>query len=112
VLAVAVRYLGSPYLYGGSSPRGFDCSGYTGHVYRQLGISLPRTANQQMNATRRISRSQARSGDLVFFVSGGRAYHVGIYAGGGKMYDAPRPGRTVGKHVIWDAAVVYGRVIR
>jgi cell wall-associated NlpC family hydrolase len=112
VLAVAVRYLGTPYLYGGSSPRGFDCSGYTGHVFRQLGIALPRTAHQQMRATRRISRSQARPGDLVFFVSAGRAYHVGIYAGGGKMYDAPRPGRTVGKRAIWDAAVVYGRVIR
>jgi cell wall-associated NlpC family hydrolase len=94
------------------TPRGFDCSGFTGYVYRQLGISLPRTANQQMLATRRVSRSAARPGDLVFFVSGGRAYHVGLYAGGGKLYDAPRTGKTVSKRAIWDAAVVFGRVTR
>ncbi|HST82930.1 MAG TPA: C40 family peptidase [Kineosporiaceae bacterium] len=112
VLAVAARYVGTPYRYGGTTPRGFDCSGYTGYVYRQLGISLPRTANQQMQATRRISRSQARAGDLVFFVSGNRAYHVGIYAGGGQIYDSPRSGKTVQKRAIWDAAVVFGRVAR
>jgi peptidoglycan DL-endopeptidase CwlO len=110
VLAVAARYVGTPYVYGGTSPRGFDCSGYTGYVYRQLGKSLPRTADQQMRATRRISRTQARAGDLVFFVSGGRAYHVGIYAGGGMMYDAPHTGKRVQKRAIWDAAVVFGRV--
>src|SRR4051794_12953441 len=92
VLAVAARYVGTPYVYGGTTPRGFDCSGFTGYVYRQLGMHLPRTANQQMHATHRVSRSHARPGDLVFFVSGGHAYHVGIYAGGGKMYDSPRTG--------------------
>jgi cell wall-associated NlpC family hydrolase len=112
VLAIAARYVGVPYVYGGTSPHGFDCSGYTGYVYRQLGISLPRTANQQMQATRRVSRSQARAGDLVFFVSGGRAYHVGIYAGGGKMYAAPHTGERVQKEKIWDASAVYGRVSR
>ncbi len=112
VLAIASRYLGTRYLYGGTSPRGFDCSGYTGYVYRQLGVSLPRTANQQMLSTNRVSRSKARVGDLVFFTSGGRAYHVGIYAGNGKMYDAPRAGKTVQKRAIWDASVVFGRVSR
>jgi cell wall-associated NlpC family hydrolase len=112
VLAVAARYVGTPYVYGGSTPRGFDCSGFTSYVYRQLGISLPRTANQQMQATRRVSRSQARAGDLVFFVSANRAYHVGIYAGKGKMYDSPRSGKRVSKRAIWDAAVVFGRVTR
>jgi len=110
VLSIAARYVGTPYRYGGTTPRGFDCSGYTRYVYAKLGISLPRTANMQMNATRRIKRSQARPGDLVFFVSSGRAYHVGIYAGGGMMYDSPRSGKSVSKRKIWDAAVVFGRV--
>jgi cell wall-associated NlpC family hydrolase len=63
-----------------------------------------------MLATRRISRSEARAGDLVFFVSGGRAYHNGIYAGNGLMYDSPRSGKTVQKRAIWDATVVFTRV--
>jgi cell wall-associated NlpC family hydrolase len=110
VLSIAARYIGTPYVYGGTTPRGFDCSGYTRYVYAQLGISLPRTANEQMNATRRVSRSEARPGDLVFFVSGGRAYHNGIYAGNGMMYDSPRSGKTVSKREIWDATIVFGRV--
>jgi cell wall-associated NlpC family hydrolase len=112
VLSVAARYVGTPYRYGGTTPRGFDCSGYVGYVFRQLGVSLPRTANQQMHATRKVSRSQARAGDLVFFVSGGRAYHVGIYAGHNKMYDSPRTGKTISKRAIWTSAVVFGRVTR
>ena len=110
VLAVAARYVGIAYVYGGTTPRGFDCSGYTSYVYRQVGISLPRTANQQKNATKQISRSNARPGDLVFFTSGGRAYHVGIYAGGNMMYDSPRSGKSVSKRAIWSSAVVFGRV--
>ena len=110
VLAIAARYVGTPYLYGGTTPKGFDCSGFTRYVYAQVGISLPRTANQQMNATRRVSRSEARPGDLVFFVSGGSAYHNGLYAGNGMMYDSPRSGKTLQKREIWDATVVFGRV--
>ncbi|MFI7589882.1 C40 family peptidase [Spongisporangium articulatum] len=110
VLAIAARYVGTPYLYGGTTPNGFDCSGYTGYVYRQLGVSLPRTADQQLNATRQISRADARPGDLVFFVSGGRAYHNGIYAGGNLMYDSPRSGKSVSKRDIWSADVVFTRV--
>jgi cell wall-associated NlpC family hydrolase len=110
VLSIAARYVGTPYVYGGTTPKGFDCSGYTRYVYKQLGVSLPRTADQQLNATRRISRSAARPGDLVFFVSGGRAYHNGIYAGNGMMYDAPRSGKSVQKREIWDATIVFGRV--
>jgi cell wall-associated NlpC family hydrolase len=112
VLAAAARYVGAAYRYGSASPRGFDCSGYTGYVYHLLGIFLPRTADQQMQATRRIPRSQARIGDLVFFVSAAQAYHVGIYAGHGQMYNASRPGRTVQKQAIWSADVVFGRVRR
>ena len=110
VLQVAQRYLGVPYRLGGTTPSGLDCSGYTGLVYRQLGVQLPRTAQQQMLATRPVAARDARPGDLVFFLSGGRAYHTGIYAGGGAMYDAPKPGRTVTKRALWRAAVVFHRV--
>jgi peptidoglycan DL-endopeptidase CwlO len=110
VLAIAARYVGIRYLYGGTTPSGFDCSGFTGYVYRQLGVSLPRTANQQMLATQQVSRSEAKLGDLVFFVSGGRAYHNGIYAGGNMMYDSPRAGKALQKREIWSAAVVFTRV--
>jgi peptidoglycan DL-endopeptidase CwlO len=109
-VAIASRYLGVPYLYGGSSPRGFDCSGLTQYVYGQLGKSLPRTAQQQYNATTRISRSSARPGDLVFFFSGGIVSHVGIYTGGNMMIAAPHTGDVVKKQTIYSANVAFGRV--
>lgn len=97
ILAIAARYVGTPYSYGGASPSGFDCSGYTQYVYGQAGISLPRTSGGQGSGGRRISASEARPGDLVWSGSG----HIGIYAGGGMMYDAPRSGKTVQKRSIW-----------
>ena len=92
VISVASRYLGTPYRYGGTTPAGFDCSGFVQYVFNLLGFSLPRTANEQMNATKRITRSEAQAGDLVFFVSGGKATHVGIYAGDGYIIDAGSSG--------------------
>ncbi len=111
VIALASRYVGVPYRYGGSSPSGFDCSGYVQYVYSHLGFKLPRTADQQLHAVRRISRSQARPGDLVFFVYGGYSSHVAIYAGDGMMYDAPHRGARVNKRKIYSASVVFGRVV-
>jgi len=110
VLAVAARYVGISYRMGGTSPSGFDCSGYVQYVYRLLGVSLPRTTDQQLAAVTRIPRLQARPGDLVFFMSGRGAYHVGIYAGGGMMYDSPRTGKRVSKRAIFSSNVVFGRV--
>ena len=99
VVAIAKRYTGVPYVYGGTTPRGFDCSGFTSYVYRQAGHSLPRTAAAQASATRRVSSPQP--GDLVFY--GYPAYHVGIYVGGGNMIDAAKPGTRIHVHAIWGA---------
>jgi cell wall-associated NlpC family hydrolase len=111
VLAVASRYIGVSYRYGGTSPRGWDCSAAMQYIYNQIGVRLPRTANQQMLASKRISRSEARPGDLVFMVSGGAAYHVGAYAGGNQFYDAGRQGKSFSKREIWTSNVVFGRVL-
>jgi cell wall-associated NlpC family hydrolase len=111
VLSIAARYVGIAYRYGGDDPRGFDCSGYVKYVFAQLGYSLPRTADSMMDSTRRISRSEAQAGDLVFFINGGRATHVGIYAGDGMMYDSPRTGKRISRRSIYSSRVVFGRVI-
>lgn len=106
VLAIAAQYKGLMYLYGGTSPStGFDCSGFTQFVFKKVGISLPRTAEAQRQATTRVSNPQP--GDLVFF--GSPAYHVGIYAGGGRMWDSPRSGKSIDLHSIWSSNVTYGR---
>jgi cell wall-associated NlpC family hydrolase len=110
VLAVASRYIGVAYRYGGTTPAAWDCSGATKYIFAQVGIDLPRTANQQMLASTRISRSEAQVGDLVFFTSGGSAYHVGIYAGDNMMYDAGRTGTSFSKRAIWTSAVSFGRI--
>lgn len=111
VVAVAERYLGVPYLAGGASPDGFDCSGLVMYVFAQFGINLPRTSDGQMGATTRIARSEARAGDLVFFVdSSGNAYHVGIYVGGNMIIDSPKPGQVVQEREIWTSSVSFHRV--
>jgi cell wall-associated NlpC family hydrolase len=111
VIAVASRYLGVSYRYGGDTPLGWDCSGATSYIYSQVGVRIPRTANQQMLASKRIPRSEARPGDLVFMISGGEAYHAGIYAGNNMMYDAGRTGKSFSKREIFTSTVVFGRVI-
>ncbi|MFD4566719.1 NlpC/P60 family protein [Streptomyces sp. NPDC058467] len=89
--AVAYAYgkLGSPYVWGATGPDAFDCSGLAQAAYRSAGISLPRTTYAQINAGRRVSRSELLPGDLVFFYSG--ISHVGIYVGNGQMIHAPNP---------------------
>jgi cell wall-associated NlpC family hydrolase len=90
--SIALQYLGVPYVYGGASPSGFDCSGLVMYVYAQLGISLPHYTVAQWNATEPISQSQMEPGDLVFFDGLG---HVGIYIGNGQFVDAPHTGSVV-----------------
>lgn len=81
-VSIAYQYLGVPYVYGGASPSGFDCSGFTMYVYNQLGISLPHGATPQLKYGTYVSRSELQPGDLVFFSNGSYpASHVGIYVG-------------------------------
>lgn len=110
-IARAKQYVGKvPYVSGGTSPvTGFDCSGYTQFVYRVTGVAhLPRTAEQQRGAVRRIPRSQARPGDLIFYLSGGTAYHEGVYAGNGMQYAAASPHDGIVYQAVWSSAVQYG----
>jgi len=96
VVQVALQYQGVPYRYGGSTPAGFDCSGFVQYVYAQFGVALPRTVSQQAAAGVRISREDARPGDIVIM-----AGHNGIYLGGGTFIDAPRSGGVVSVRPIW-----------
>jgi len=110
-IRIAKKYVGVRYRYGGTTPSGFDCSGYTKYVWKKAGRTLPRTSRAQYAKLRKISRAKARAGDLVFFKSSsGRVYHVGIYAGKNKMYDSPRPGKRVSLRKIWSTRVSFGRV--
>ncbi|WP_243757636.1 C40 family peptidase [Allobranchiibius sp. GilTou38] len=105
VVAIAERYIGVPYVYGGTTPSGFDCSGFTSYVYAQLGINLPRTAAAQQASATPVSTPQP--GDLVFF--GSPAYHVGIYLGNGMMIAAPKPGDHVKIEAVYGTPSGYGR---
>lgn len=94
VLNYAYQFLGTPYVWGGSTPSGFDCSGFTSYVYRKFGVNLPRVSRSQATVGTKIAYSDLQAGDLVFFGSGSIS-HVGIYIGGGNMIHSPRPGKTV-----------------
>ncbi|MCH5674503.1 C40 family peptidase [Streptomyces gilvus] len=109
-LQVAASKKGSPYKWGATGPRRFDCSGLTLYSYKAAGKKLPRTAAQQYNKTHHISAKSRKAGDLVFFHSGSNVYHVGIYAGQGKIWHAPKTGDVVRLQKIWTKSVWYGRV--
>lgn len=112
VVAAARAQRGKPYRHGAEGPRAFDCSGLTTYAYRTVRVNLPRTANAQYRAAHPVSRAAARPGDLVFWLRGGRAYHVGVYAGAGRVWHAPKPGDRVRLATIWSPREVrFGRVI-
>jgi peptidoglycan DL-endopeptidase CwlO len=92
VVGIAMRYLGIPYVWGGSTPAGFDCSGFVMYVYAQVGVSLPHSSYAQFGMGVPVSSSDLQPGDLVFFDGAG---HVGIYIGGGQFIHAPHTGDVV-----------------
>ena len=92
VVGIAMQYLGTPYVYGGASPGGFDCSGFVMYVFGQVGVSLPHNAAAQYGSGMPVSRDQLQPGDLVFFDGLG---HVGIYIGGGQFIHSPHTGDVV-----------------
>jgi cell wall-associated NlpC family hydrolase len=106
VFATAQKYIGVPYVYGGSTPAGFDCSGYVMFVYAQFGVSLPHSSTQQGHIGQTISVANAQPGDVIALNDGS---HVGFYAGTDSsgnvlILDAPKPGGSVGIRPIWTSA--------
>lgn len=105
----AAKYIGVPYVYGGTSPSGFDCSGLIYYAAKEAGISLPRTSQAQSTLGSYVSVSDLKAGDLVFWGGVGSAYHVGIYIGGGQYLHAPAPGQNVTIQSIAYFAPSFGR---
>ena len=107
VIAIAKQYVGVPYVYGGTTPSGWDCSGYIAFVYDKVGVNLPRTSGAQKAAGTVVSASEAKPGDLVFSPG-----HIGIYAGNGMMYDAgSSSSNTSYRSHSWMGSVTYIRVL-
>lgn len=94
--SIAASLVGTPYRYGGSSPRGFDCSGLVYYAYRKAGIRVPRTTSAQLNRARRVALHELQPGDLLFFrLDRSTVSHVGIYTGDGRFVHAPSSGKKV-----------------
>jgi cell wall-associated NlpC family hydrolase len=92
----ALEVVGTPYVWGGNAPGGFDCSGLVQYSYSLAGLELPRVTIKQRSASRAVARKQARPGDLLFFhIDGKRNSHIGIYIGDGQFVHAPRTGKFV-----------------
>lgn len=96
VFAVAQKYIGDPYVYGGDTPAGFDCSGFVMYVYAQFGIALPHSVSGEAARGTRISLQSAVPGDLIVMPG-----HIGFYAGNGNILDAPDSGREISIRRIW-----------
>jgi cell wall-associated NlpC family hydrolase len=105
-IEIAAQLVGTPYVWGGTTPDGFDCSGFTSYVYAQLGISLSRLSADQRYDGVEVPRDQALPGDLVWSPG-----HVGLFAGGNLMIDSPRPGKSVQFRDMWQTDPIFIRVI-
>jgi len=110
-LLLAKKQKGKPYRRGASGPKAFDCSGLVKYVMKKQHTKVPRTAQAQYRAAKKIKKSKIKVGDLVFFNSGGHIYHVGIYAGHHKIWHAPKPGSRVKLATIWTSRWKAGRVV-
>jgi cell wall-associated NlpC family hydrolase len=112
VLAITRQKQGDPYVYGAAGPSAFDCSGLTMYVMKRMGVTLTHSASEQRRSpkVRAIRAEYRRPGDLVFVRWGSGASHVAIYAGGGKWWEAPKPGTSVLIRPIWTTNVAYGRI--
>jgi cell wall-associated NlpC family hydrolase len=108
VAAVARQYLGVPYVFGGETPAGFDCSGLVKYVFAQFGLNLPHSVSGQRAAGREVSRANALPGDIVVWNNGS---HDGIYTGNGIFIDAPKPGDHVKERPIWSKDVRFYRLL-
>ncbi|GAA4718851.1 Cell wall-associated hydrolase, NlpC family [Promicromonospora umidemergens] len=105
IVSIGMRYLGVPYLWGGETPAGMDCSGFTSYVFAQVGINLPRTSSEQRYAGTEVPWSQAQPGDLLWSPG-----HIAIYAGDGMQIEAPVPGKSVRYTQVWQSNPVVLRV--
>ena len=111
VVAEASHHSVAPYKYGAAGPTRFDCSGFTMYVFSRFGKRLPHSSAAQYSAVHHVAKNQMAPGDLIFFrSSSGRITHVGIYAGAGKFWHAPRAGTVVKLAPIYSSNYVVGRV--
>ncbi|MGA9851468.1 MAG: C40 family peptidase [Gammaproteobacteria bacterium] len=113
VVRLVSQQLGAPYLYGGDTPQGFDCSGLVYYVFRHAGLTVPRTANDQLYASHPVDLRDLQPGDLVFFqIAGDVQMHVGIYVGNGEFIHAPETGEPVSRahlgDIYWNTRFVGG----
>lgn len=105
-LRIANQQAGKPYRWGAAGPGSFDCSGLVRYAFSKVGRSLPHSSSALRATTKRISKTAAQPGDLIFIPG-----HVGIYAGNGKMVDSPRAGRSVSLRRIYTSSYTVGRVV-
>lgn len=103
LLKIARSYIGVPYLYGGNTPKGFDCSGFVQYVYKEFGINIPRTTFDQINIGTKINdKSKLQAGDLIFNLDKNNSpYHVFMYSEDNKVIEAKKTGTLISEHNSW-----------